>query len=70
MGMNRLKSLKTWQQHWKREQARNVRLMNRYNRIKNEEMFWWYEGRTSAARETLQLLEFLIEMEELRNGNA
>ena len=68
--MTRLESLRRWRQHFKDDQADN-REQKQAAYAKDKELLAnYYEGQEAAVARFLIALNSLIEMEEMRDGNA
>jgi predicted transcriptional regulator len=68
--MTRIESLQKWRQHFRDSQANNKRNMRHYNHSYHEPLLNYYEGKVAATNNFLQVVDFLIEMEEIRDGDS
>ena len=68
--MTRLESLRRWRQHFREDQADN-REQKQAAYAKDKQLLGnYYEGREAAVDCFLIVLNSLIDMEEIRDGNA
>ncbi len=70
--MKSIDQLKTWKQHLRDNQARNIKNFRRYSRgeCSVDTLSNYFEGRMTATANSLTIFDYMIEMEEICNGDT
>ena len=69
--MSTIDRLNHWKQNLRDTQASNIKSFRRYNREDpNNSLSNYFEGRMTATANTLKIFDYIIEVEELCNGNS